>query len=110
MPHAGDGLTIVNAMRNSNPKAVTLKFSGYPEMKEAASAILMQADELLVKPMDVKRLVKTIKDRLKQGAAPGRVVDNVATILEQETQPTIKDWLARVDAERHISPTTFEMT
>jgi hypothetical protein len=26
----------------------------------------------------------------------------VATILEQETQPTIKDWLARVDAERRI--------
>jgi hypothetical protein len=46
--------------------------------------------------------VKAIKDRLKQGAAPGRVVDNVATILEQESQPTIKDWLQRVDAEPHI--------
>jgi hypothetical protein len=52
--------------------------------------------------MDVKRLVRTIKDRLKQGAAPGRVVDNVAAILEQESQPTIKDWLQRVDAESHI--------
>jgi DNA-binding response OmpR family regulator len=102
MPHAGDGLTVVSAIRNSNPKAITFIFSGYPEMKEAAAAILMQADEILVKPVEVKRLVKTIKDRLKKGAAPGRVVDNVATILEQETQPTIRDWLARVDAERHI--------
>jgi DNA-binding response OmpR family regulator len=102
MPHPGDGLTVVSAMRNSNPKAITFIFSGYPEMKEAAAAILLQADEILVKPMEVKKLVKAIKDRLKQGAAPGRVVDNVATILEQESQPTIKDWLQRVDAEPHI--------
>src|ERR1035438_4098096 len=70
MPHAGDGLTVVSAMRNSNPKAITFIFSGYPEMNEAAAAILLQADEILVKPMEVKRLVKTIKDRLKQGAGP----------------------------------------
>ena len=41
MPNAGDGLTVVSAMRHSNPKAVTIIFSGYPEMKEAAAAILM---------------------------------------------------------------------
>jgi hypothetical protein len=38
MPHAGDGLTVVSAMRNSNPKAITFIFSGYPEMNEAAAA------------------------------------------------------------------------
>src|ERR1035437_2794055 len=34
MPNPGDGLTVVSAMRHSHPKAVTLIFSGYPEMKE----------------------------------------------------------------------------
>jgi DNA-binding NtrC family response regulator len=52
MPHAGDGLTVVSAMRHSNPAAVTIIFSGYPRMKEAAAAIVQQADEILVKPMD----------------------------------------------------------
>jgi DNA-binding NtrC family response regulator len=33
MPNAGDGLTVVSAMRNSNPNAVTLILTGYPEMK-----------------------------------------------------------------------------
>jgi CheY-like chemotaxis protein len=49
MPGAGDGLTVVSAMRHSNRRAVTIIFSGYPAMKEAAAAaILLQADEILV--------------------------------------------------------------
>src|ERR1700693_3882267 len=44
MPGAGDGLTVVSAMRHSNPAAVTIIFRRFPEMKEAAAAILLQAD------------------------------------------------------------------
>ncbi len=102
MPNAGDGLTVVSAMRHSNPKAVTIIFSGYPEMKEAAAAILMQADEILVKPLDVKTLVGTIRERLKQGVNSVRTVEVVANILEKETQSTIEDWLLRVEAEPRI--------
>lgn len=103
MPNAGDGLTVVSAMRHANPKAVTFIFSGYPEMKEAAAAILMQADEILVKPLDVKTLVATIRERLKQGAKSSpRVIESVANILEQETHSTIQDWLLRVELEPNI--------
>jgi DNA-binding NtrC family response regulator len=35
MPGAGDGFTVVSAMRHKNPDAVTLVFSGYPALKEA---------------------------------------------------------------------------
>ena len=108
MPQAGDGLTVVSAMRHSNPKAVTIIFSGYPEMKEATAAILLQADEILVKPMAVKRLVDTIRDRLKQGATPVPAVENLANILEQETQSTIKSWLLRVGLEPHIITVRLE--
>ncbi len=31
MPGAGDGLTVVSAMRHANPKAVTLLLSAFPE-------------------------------------------------------------------------------
>jgi DNA-binding NtrC family response regulator len=51
MPGAGDGLTVVSAMRHANPDAVTLLLSAFPEMSAAANAILMQTDEILVKPM-----------------------------------------------------------
>jgi DNA-binding response OmpR family regulator len=102
MPNAGDGLTVVSAMRHSNPKAVTLIFSGYPEMKEAATAILLQADEILVKPLDPKTLVETIRERLRGGTASGRTVESVANILERDAQLTIDDWLLRVELEPQI--------
>jgi DNA-binding NarL/FixJ family response regulator len=103
MPGAGDGLTVVSAMRHSNPRAVTIIFSGYPEMKEAAAAILLQADEILVKPMAPEMLIETIRERLKHGTATrARAADNLATILEQNTQSTIEDWLLRVEREPHI--------
>jgi DNA-binding response OmpR family regulator len=103
MPGAGDGLTVVSAMRHSNPAAVTIIFSGFPEMKEAAAAILLQADEILVKPMAPSVLIQTIRERLKRGsAARPRRTENLATILEQDTQSTIDDWLMRVELEPQI--------
>ncbi|ADW69589.1 response regulator [Granulicella tundricola] len=103
MPGAGDGLTVVSAMRHFNPKAVTIIFSGFPEMKEAAAAILLQADEILVKPMSPDVLIQTIKDRLKAGAnAVGRVTQTVAFLLEEDTQITIDDWLLRVNLEPDV--------
>jgi DNA-binding response OmpR family regulator len=102
MPNPGDGLTVISAMRHANPKAVTLILSSYPAMKEAAQAILLQADDILVKPMAVVMLVDLIRERLKQGTIPPRAVETVATILEEETQATIKDWLLHVEFEPHL--------
>ena len=102
MPNPGDGLTVVSAMRHSNPKAVTFIFSGFPEMDDAAKAIQHQADEVLTKPMSPKLLVKAINDRLKMGAHTMTPRENVSNILERETQSTIDEWLTRVDAEPEI--------
>jgi DNA-binding response OmpR family regulator len=102
MPNPGDGLTVVSAMRHTNPKAVNLILSAYPAMKEAAEAILLQADDVLMKPMAIVMLADLIKERLKHGAKPARVVESIATILEQEMQTTIKDWLLHVEFEPHL--------
>lgn len=103
MPGAGDGLTVVSAMRHSNPAAVTIIYSGFPEMKEAAAAILLQADEILVKPMAPMVLLETIRERLKRGTTVRpSPAENVASILEQSTQSTIEEWLLRVELEPNI--------
>jgi DNA-binding NarL/FixJ family response regulator len=103
MPGAGDGLTVVSAMRHSNPAAVTIIYSGFPEMKEAAAAILLQADEILVKPMAPMVLLETIRERLRRGTTVRpSPAENVASILEQSTQSTIEDWLLRVELEPNI--------
>jgi CheY-like chemotaxis protein len=99
MPGAGDGLTVVSAMRHANPNAVTLLLSAFPAMEAAADAILLQADEILVKPMDVAGLINTIKRRMEQGPTQQRLVESVAAILERTTQSTIDHWFERVELE-----------
>jgi len=102
MPDASDGLTVVSAMRHSNSKAVTFILSGYPAMDDAAKALLLQTDEVLIKPLSSALLVKAINDRLRIGAHPMQKKEEVAGILENETQATISQWLDRVDAEPEI--------
>jgi DNA-binding NtrC family response regulator len=102
MPGAGDGLTVVSAMRHANPKAVTMLLSAFPEMGAAAQAILLQADEILVKPMNVAALVDTIKNRLATGPTRLRVVESVAAILERSVPSTIQDWFERVGVDQSL--------
>ncbi len=34
MPNPGDGFTVISAMRHSQPKALTVLLSGFPDVKE----------------------------------------------------------------------------
>ena len=102
MPGAGDGLTVVSAMRHANPKAVTILLSAFPEMDAAAQAILLQADEILVKPMDVTELLNAIKQRLVSGTRATRVVETVAAILERSAESTIGDWYRRIETDKKV--------
>ena len=103
MPGRGDGLTVVSAMRHANPHAVTLVFSGYPEMQAATAAILLQADEILVKPLSVPTLIALLRQKLVSPKNPiVRVPDNVAQILESDSDQIIQDWLTRVHNNKDL--------
>src|SRR3984957_11079067 len=97
MPGRGDGLTVVSAMRHANPSAVTMLFSAFPEMDAAAQAILLQTDQILVKPMNIPALIEAIEQRLTIGVPPSRVIESVATILEYSIQSTVDAWFERVE-------------
>src|SRR5271166_2252627 len=81
-PHAGDGFTVVSAMRHTHPKAVTLVLSGYPELDEALSAIRLQADEVLVKPIEIASLREIIRDKLSS-VDFSQVLLDVMTIADE---------------------------
>lgn len=102
MPSAGDGLTVVSAMRHSNPQAVTIIFSAFPEMQRAAATILAQADDILVKPDAIGNLVALIREKLDKGTGAPRVVVSLATILEECSESTIEDWLSRVHRDKDV--------
>jgi DNA-binding response OmpR family regulator len=102
MPGKGDGLTVVSAMRHANPNAVTILLSAFPEMDAAAQAILLQTDQILVKPISIVAVVEVIKQRLASGPAPSLVVKSVATILQNSIESTVAAWFQRVEAEEKL--------
>jgi DNA-binding NtrC family response regulator len=64
MPNPGDGFTVVTAMRHSQPDALTLLVSGYPDVQNAMAAILLEADEVIVKPFQVGRLAELVREKM----------------------------------------------
>jgi CheY-like chemotaxis protein len=104
MPLAGDGFTLVSAMRHTHPDALTVVLSGYPALDEAMSAILAQADEIFAKPIRIGVLKDLIRARLAdphpvQRAKP----ESVASILEREIETTIQNWLDIVDQDAELT-------
>jgi DNA-binding response OmpR family regulator len=104
MPQAGDGFTVVSAMRHTHPGAVTLVLSGYPELDEALAAIRLQADEILVKPIQIASLREIIREKLRNAVThPRRSTKSVAVILEQDVDITIRDWMALVEQDKELT-------
>ena len=103
MPLAGDGFTVVSAMRHTHPKALTMVLSGYPALDEAMAAIISQADEIIVKPFQIIALKELIRTRLANPLPVKRVqAESVATILERDTDITIQNWLELVDQDKEL--------
>jgi len=111
MPHAGDGFTVVSAMRHTHPQAVTLVLSGFPAIDEALSAIRLQADEVLTKPIQVAALREAIHNKLANpGSQRALPVQSVASILEHDLDATIHNWMALVEQDEELTciPLSFE--
>jgi CheY-like chemotaxis protein len=112
MPQAGDGFTVVSAMRHTHPRAPTLVLSGYPAISEALAAIRVQVDEILVKPIDIASLRAVVRKRLAKPSVYSDlpVVQSVASILEHNLEATIRDWMVLVEHNEELSriPLGFE--
>ncbi len=104
LPLAGDGFTLVSAMRHTHPDALTVVISGYPALDEAMSAILSQADEIFRKPIRIGPLKELIRARLEAPHANKRVKpESVASILEREIENTIQNWLNAVEQDAELT-------
>jgi CheY-like chemotaxis protein len=104
MPHAGDGFTVVGAMRSIQPQAVTLVLSGYPFLDEALSAVRLQADAILVKPIEIGSLRKIIREKLEHPLPRQPLpAESVASILEHDLDSTIQDWMVLVEHEEELT-------
>jgi DNA-binding response OmpR family regulator len=104
MPDPADGFTVVSAMRHIQPKAITLVNSGYPAIEEAMTTILLQADEILLKPIRMATIAEVINEKLLNPSVRSSVVkERVAAILEKDANLTINNWMMVVEKNEELT-------
>jgi len=97
MPNAGDGFTVISAMRHFQPQALTMLLSGYPDVQTAMAAILLEADEIVVKPFGIANFTDLVQERMfNRKPAPRAEKERVAAILQRCSAAIVGDWLKRV--------------
>lgn len=103
MPNAGDGFTVISAMRHSQPAALTMLLSAFPDVKSAMEAIILEADEIVVKPVEVKQLAELVRERLltRRTAVPPK--QSVSEILRRCSEVVVTNWLLRTKQAKQLN-------
>jgi DNA-binding response OmpR family regulator len=96
MPDPGDGFTVISAMRHFQPNALTMLVSGYPDVQSAMAAIVLEADEIVVKPFEIGRLTELVREKALNRKATKRLdKERVGVMLRRCVGSIVEDWLAR---------------
>jgi ActR/RegA family two-component response regulator len=104
---AGDGFTIVSAMRRTQPKAATFILTGYPAFETALEAIRQQVDDYFVKPTEIEKMVSRIRERLSARSSTGlvqRIIPKrLPEVLDKCLDSITADWLAELNKDPELS-------
>ncbi|HWY57597.1 MAG TPA: response regulator [Terriglobales bacterium] len=104
MPNPGDGFTVVSAMRHSQPNALTMLVSGYPDVQSAMAAILLEADEIVVKPFEIGRFTDLVRERVVNRKPVERgTKESVGAILRRCTSAIVEGWLTRTKQSSELN-------
>ena len=61
-----EGTQLLTAMKDTTPKMVRIIITGYPSLDNAVEAVNKGADGYVIKPIDINKLLDTVKKHLKQ--------------------------------------------
>jgi len=104
MPNPSDGFAVVTAIRHSQPDCLTLLVSGYPDVKSAMDAILLEADDIIVKPFEAGKLAEMVHEKLLLRKPSVRTPkERVAAILQRCTSGIVENWLVRVKKNKELN-------
>jgi DNA-binding response OmpR family regulator len=104
MPSPGDGFTVVSAMRHSQPNALTMLVSGYPDVQSAMAAILLEADEIVVKPFEIGRFIELVRERVvHRKPTKRRDKESVGAILLRCSAGIVETWLKRAKQSSELN-------
>jgi CheY-like chemotaxis protein len=83
---AGDGFTVVSAMRRTQPNCMAIILTEYPGFDSALEAVRSQADDYLLKPADIPALIELIDLKLSNPKpGTGAATRRISQVLREET-------------------------
>lgn len=60
-----EGVDLLKLLKDNVPRTRKIMVTGYPSMQSAINALNKSADAYLVKPVDVEKLLNTVKEQLQ---------------------------------------------
>ena len=60
-----EGVELLKLMKDPTPRTRKIMVTGYPSMQNAIKALNKNADAYLIKPVNVEKLLTTVKDQLQ---------------------------------------------
>ena len=67
-----EGTKLLKAMKDTTPKMIKIVVTGYPSLQNAIETLNKGADGYVVKPIDIPKLLKTVKEHLQKQEEAGR--------------------------------------
>ena len=60
-----EGVELLKLMKDAVPRTRKIMVTGYPSMQNAVAALNKNADAYLIKPVDIEKLLNTVKEQMK---------------------------------------------
>jgi len=60
-----EGVELLKLMKDAVPRTRKIMVTGYPSMQNAITALNKNADVYLIKPVDIEKLLNTVKEQLQ---------------------------------------------
>lgn len=92
---AGDGFTVVSAMRSTQPQAVRFILTGFPDVESALRALREEVDDYLIKPTEIEEIVQKIRSKLETREHRKEITQlPLSAVIEREREYITGKWLA----------------
>ena len=83
-------------MRHSQPDAVTMLVSGFPDVQSAMAAVFLEANEIIVKPFEIWQLTELVQERMISRKPAARLdKERVGAVLQRCVADVVEGWLER---------------
>ena len=88
----GEGTSLLKTLQEISPKTMKIMLTGYPMLENAVNSLNDGAVAYLIKPVDVEKLLETIKSKIEeQKAAETATEDSIAVFLQTRTKKLLTE-------------------